>query len=693
MARLKVKLNGKTIAELPLAEDRTYLAGRKDTCDIILNGEKGISREHFKLTCNGGQWSLESLSRFGEVFLAGEKVTTMTLDHGMAFAVPPYEFEFLMTTADAGAAAPQPAAAAPAEGDVEASTNALPVPVAPAASDYVAEKTFVGVAPSVPYIKVMDKQGEARELIRLEGGDSYIAGRDSTCNIYIRDSRVSRRQFEIRRNGLQYSIIDLGSVNGTLVNGNPISTTDPTPLRSGDAISVLENYLYFELHDPNFKSRLELVSLQPMPEVPSNPLQALVPMTPPPNYPMPMGGVPNMPPVPYHPGANLPAEWAPQMAPAPAVPQAQMPPAKGLQLWLEKIDYKKNKVRILLGAVALVGFIFAFSSDDEPAKNPSLGPMVNDPFAKLSPEQKKLVKDTLQLSKSYYMQGKYEFARSELVKMQEIVPNYEDSDGLMKLITDAITVQQLQRKQEELERAKAEQEAKIQAKAAECRKQINPHITRDLVEQCLLEVIPFNPSHPLFAELYAEADRLVAERKSREAQEEQHREQIAKLKGMYSYARGLEGKEPLQAIAAYQRVVASVLPDPSGVKGQSQTRIADLRKQVNQKTQTFQDEADKFAKEGRLKEAILSLRRAVQIDPKNPDLEPKIEAHRQRLKEQMMVIYQEGVLEESFGNVEADPNKGNEGAKAKWRLILQKDIPDGEYFRKAQIKLKKYGVN
>ena len=243
MARLKVRLRGKAVSDLPLAEDRQYMAGRKDGCDIHLQGEKGISREHFRLSCVNGNWTVETLSRFGELLLAGEKVSSVTLEHGMMFTVPPYEFEFLMTSADAGMPAPEPVAAAPGgEAEpppAEGSLALVPMASPPLDEEAMSEKTVVGVAPSTPYIKIMGKDGEAKELIRLEGGDLYLAGRDSTCNIHIRDARVSRRQFEIRKTGSTYSIIDLGSVNGTLLNGNPISTTDPTPLKSGDAISVL----------------------------------------------------------------------------------------------------------------------------------------------------------------------------------------------------------------------------------------------------------------------------------------------------------------------------------------------------------------------------------------------------------------------------------------------------------------------
>jgi hypothetical protein len=60
------------------------------------------------------------------------------------------------------------------------------------------------------------------------------------------------------------------------------------------------------------------------------------------------------------------------------------------------------------------------------------------------------------------------------------------------------------------------------------------------------------------------------------------------------------------------------------------------------------------------------------------------------LRKLMMTLYQEGILEESFGNVEGGESRA--GAKEKWKKILEQDISDGEYYKKAYIKLKKYGA-
>jgi len=72
-----------------------------------------------------------------------------------------------------------------------------------------------------------------------------VIGRSSECDITLADSNVSRRHAEIRRIGDGYSLVDLGSTNGTEVNGQRIQET---ALMSGDVISVGTTEITFERH-------------------------------------------------------------------------------------------------------------------------------------------------------------------------------------------------------------------------------------------------------------------------------------------------------------------------------------------------------------------------------------------------------------------------------------------------------------
>ncbi|MGN6378119.1 MAG: FhaA domain-containing protein [Gaiellales bacterium] len=68
-------------------------------------------------------------------------------------------------------------------------------------------------------------------------------GRSSDCTIVLSDPNVSRRHAEIRHIGEGYSLIDLGSTNGTEVNGQRIVET---ALMNGDVINVGQTKLTFE---------------------------------------------------------------------------------------------------------------------------------------------------------------------------------------------------------------------------------------------------------------------------------------------------------------------------------------------------------------------------------------------------------------------------------------------------------------
>ena len=669
MAHLIVRLRGKTVYNMPLEEGRTYVAGRKEDCDIVLQPEKGISREHFKIVSENGQWTLQVISRYGDVMVNGEPTQQVALDHGFTFSISPYEFDFLMSSASS-----QPSSMEASPGHPEASY--LPVVQASEAGE---EKTIVGAAPTAAYIKIVDSNNDAKELIRLDDGDSWIAGRDPSCHIQIRDQRVSRRQFELRRNGNLYQIIDLGSVNGTLLNGNPISATDPTNIRSGDAITVLDNYLYFELHDAHFQSRLDMVKVAP-----PNPLVQMSTNAVPAEYDQQYGIAP------YQQQGGVPMQYPGYgQMPGPVAPAPEAKP---------KFDFQKHRPKLIAGAIAFLAIVYLFAGGEK-KEGPvqGAGPVAapgspQEVFNKLKPEQQSLIRQRYKDAKNLYMQGKYQLAQDEITKIQDLVPDYEDTKEIQRLAKEAVYLQQLQERNAQIEKEKAEAEQKILNQAAICQKKINPNITMDEMDSCISSVIQFNPDHPKLLDLKVQVEALTAARDARKAQQAEYQSQVSRLKGMFAKAQALHktSKKPLDIIDAYDKVVGSKLPDPGGLKGQASRSIASVRTQMNQRIASNLAQADKLYQSGNLKGAVLALRQAKVIDPENPEVPARIEKIVTELRKQMMALYQEGILEESFGNVEGGESKA--GAKEKWKKILEQDIPDGEYYKKAYIKLKKYGA-
>jgi hypothetical protein len=75
------------------------------------------------------------------------------------------------------------------------------------------------------------------------GEESLTIGRLPSCDIPVPDPNVSRKHAEIRPSGAGYVVVDLGSTNGTRVNG---ATVNERKLTDGDVIAVGTTRLRFE---------------------------------------------------------------------------------------------------------------------------------------------------------------------------------------------------------------------------------------------------------------------------------------------------------------------------------------------------------------------------------------------------------------------------------------------------------------
>jgi pSer/pThr/pTyr-binding forkhead associated (FHA) protein len=65
--------------------------------------------------------------------------------------------------------------------------------------------------------------------------DATTVGRHPDCEIFLHDVTVSRRHSEVRREGPRFTLRDLGSLNGTYINGDRV---EETVLSSGDEVQI-----------------------------------------------------------------------------------------------------------------------------------------------------------------------------------------------------------------------------------------------------------------------------------------------------------------------------------------------------------------------------------------------------------------------------------------------------------------------
>jgi hypothetical protein len=95
-----------------------------------------------------------------------------------------------------------------------------------------------------------DGRGSGTPRLVLDGdgrewplqAERSVIGRLSGSEVEIQDPGASRQHAEIRRDGSDFVVADLGSTNGTLVNDNPISEAT---LEEGDRITIGRTVLEF----------------------------------------------------------------------------------------------------------------------------------------------------------------------------------------------------------------------------------------------------------------------------------------------------------------------------------------------------------------------------------------------------------------------------------------------------------------
>ena len=149
-------------------------------------------------------------------------------------------------------------------GDIE---DALVAELAEAAREYAREEGYHFMGPVTVELAVDNNLRSGRfgivsqlkqatsgpgmgSLVLPSGQRVYVnngpitIGRLPECEVSVNDSNISRRHAEVRAGTTAYVVVDLGSTNGTMLNG--IKTTGEQRLSDGDIISVGSTHLRFE---------------------------------------------------------------------------------------------------------------------------------------------------------------------------------------------------------------------------------------------------------------------------------------------------------------------------------------------------------------------------------------------------------------------------------------------------------------
>ncbi|MBI2565782.1 MAG: FHA domain-containing protein, partial [Candidatus Schekmanbacteria bacterium] len=231
--------------------------GRDKANEVVLDHIE-VSRFHARVSGEGATFVLEDVGSSNGTLLDGKKIHRAVLRHGAKIQIGGFTllFRCAATSGDApdddedqsgwtrlGRKSPlarESASGTPAA-SVEATQSALPratavvgpVPAAAEGSERdELDETQPGVGGPALMLVMIEGPGCGQELHFDQ--DRIQVGREEGLDVILRHDSVSRNHAVIIRTPLRFEVLDLGSSNGTRLNGTPV---DRAPLASGDRLA------------------------------------------------------------------------------------------------------------------------------------------------------------------------------------------------------------------------------------------------------------------------------------------------------------------------------------------------------------------------------------------------------------------------------------------------------------------------
>jgi len=107
-------------------------------------------------------------------------------------------------------------------------------------SEGIIEVTSVNVKGTVAWTPVLDVAGKRYPITKSR----TVIGRGSDADITVDDSSISRKHVEVLWDGKRAEVNDLGSTNGSLLNGNRV---DRAPLAPDSVIDIGRTHIVFRV--------------------------------------------------------------------------------------------------------------------------------------------------------------------------------------------------------------------------------------------------------------------------------------------------------------------------------------------------------------------------------------------------------------------------------------------------------------
>lgn len=710
--RLEVFQHGQLLQEVSLQDSELWV-GRDDSCKIKLD-DRAISRKHalFRSTQKGGL-EFEKVSEFGWVKLNGQNSSQSKLKAGDRLEFGSYEIRIAsdassvkvapeLEVASADEAPPvivepeiqlDAAETAPVqEFSIENAEPALEIPLE-SAPDFNSE-----VSP--PHNEFEESSGDGatkvflspenvKPILNFGNGNQYeivdteiAIGRSQQCHVVLEDRRSSRKHSLIIKDDKKYLIKDLGSANGTLVNGDRV---DQQELQSGDEIQIGDTKFTFEMVQSDYEvKKQEFISVPP-PEMQQVPAELM-----PSSHSM-------------HTGEEMHNAFggSNQGAAAPLSPSFEAPKEEKKSIigkMLDRYRTMTTKQQIIYGVVVLAAIWLLMEEDPDEQKarlNTGVPKKVavqkkddkkgasTITFEMLTPDQKRYIDTQYQLSFELYKNREYDTCLLEVGKIFSLVQDYKNAREIEAFAKEGKRKMEAQ----EEERKRKEHERQAQLKLQSLIEQISHLMDQKKykeAEAMFPEVELLQPENVAISEwrrqIMAETEKIEKEKESKRMIEELHKQAWSD----YQKAVQLEkDKKYYDALDRFDELLTRSLQDQKLIQT-IKSEISKVEGMIATERDPFLAQGKQFEGEGKLSEAYRAYQNALRADPMDEEAPEGMKRIKGILTTRAKHIYTEGVFAESYGDIET--------AEKKYREVLEVVPKEDDYYDKAESKLKKLTV-
>lgn len=556
--------------------------------------------------------------------------------------------------------------------------------------------------------------------------DEVVIGRGKDCDIILTDKRSSRRHSLIIREGSVFKVRDLGSSNGTFVNG--VAVTEHV-LSGGDRIRIGEADFTFnavqagyEEQARNLPSAAELAGDGSMNSAiesfdlaaaiegggsdadggrgPSEILSDSHPIA------LLAGDSPVEAEARRHGGGVAAPRGAPGVSGIPGIPGmggvgASLP--HGKETLLEKFKRQPRPRQILIVLLIFLGALWYFGDDQapvHPVKKPAPAQVAAatgatggtgaaaagdqaalKSFNSLTPEQQRFVEMQHDLAFNYYRNKQYDEALVEIEKIFSLVDDYKNSRDIERYAKEG------KRKLEALaeEKRKQEAEADLRKKVADALAQARELMANKKYQEAsdvFARILSLDPENQEVAELQRQLAQIEEDEKV-EAQKQAVRQEVNRQAWIAAeQAARLKKEGKLHAALREFKRIEALGPTDVRLRRLVRLEISRCQTAIARALAPLLSEARQSEDSGDFIKAFDLYDKAGRLDPGSRVVRDATDRIRKVLHERAKALYTEAILAESYSDFSA--------AKKKYADCLRTAPSDDIYYDRARRKLSHY---